>query len=75
VSPLSSSKTHKTVRRPAQSSEDAERQRDLEFILELRKATLSRLQQIARNLSFGGPEWQRVAVRRVIFARKMSKIT
>lgn len=43
---------------------------DLAFILELKEASLDRLLQLRLNLSFGGPEWQRVAVARAIAARE-----
>jgi len=54
------------MRNDKKSREDAERRRDLEFIREMRTASYARLKQIAVNLSFGGPEWQREAVRRAL---------
>jgi hypothetical protein len=54
------------VKNPKRLTEEDLRRLDLAFIRELRTASLERLQMIALNLSFGGPEWQREAVRRAI---------
>jgi hypothetical protein len=55
----------------ARAREASERAQDLEFIEELRTASTFRLEQIQRNLDFGGPEWMIVAVERALRRRAM----
>lgn len=61
------------MKKPKRLTEDDERRLDLDFIRELRTADLEHLQMIALNLSFGGPEWQREAVRRALKSRGLER--
>ena len=46
--------------------EEQEREHDLAFLAEVRTATRQELQALARNLNFGAPAWQKIAVKRAL---------